>query len=559
MSAIEKKKYYPQHMHVHSIYEPGSSMEGHIYFASLLGMKYIWFTEHDIFWDKKPYSFGFEPEETEPDGLGRPTKVFLPSSDSVGEVKTDTDMPYDGKASLRLTADKNPGETWRGASAVTFGAGISQSLCRLPMLSLAHRGVAHSAGDVRYIFDITLSERPPEQKFAHIIFVAGDSEGLSAPHTLVLPISVGEAWELTTFDISLIASSADAIEASIGGLDNVISALTVRVETRRGASASLFIDSLEVSGKSTAEETKKRQTELALEIGKRYGVTPFVTAEITAGGHKNCFSTNPPIFTYGNPAHKVSNAEACAVMSERGQVFSINHPFVYLSDENPVTVDYDAECDSLVEKLAESGAYGASLLEVGFPFGRYAPLSAHLRLWDKLALRGVLLTGYGATDSHMMTEGWFSGNNFANFIGVNTNSEPTEDDFAASMRAGMLYAANPLVIKGEVSFVADGCREMGSLSVLPRGASSRVAFSLGISNHNWKVAWIVNGERVRLDDATRMGYYGEYELTTSGDVDFIRTEVYDYFGNLLLMTNPIYFTADVKNIKNGAKGRTVHK
>ena len=107
--------------------------------------------------------------------------------------------------------------------------------------------------------------------------------------------------------------------------------------------------------------------------------------------------------------------------------------------------------------------------------------------------------------------------------------------------------------------MADGTRDMGSISVMPKGSKSRLSFSLEITNHNWKVAWIVNGERVRLDRTTRTGYYGEYELVTSGKIDFVRVEVYDYFGTLLLMTNPVYFTTDIKNIKNSTQGRTVYK
>ena len=130
MTAMIKKKYYPQHMHIHSIYEPGASMEGHMYFASLLGMKYIWFTEHDILWEKKSFSFGFEPNETEPDEHGIPTQVFLPTCDSIGDIKIDMFKPYEGASSMRLTANENKSEIWQGAAAVSAGKTVCQSLCR---------------------------------------------------------------------------------------------------------------------------------------------------------------------------------------------------------------------------------------------------------------------------------------------------------------------------------------------------------------------------------------------------------------------------------------------
>jgi len=204
-----------------------------MYFAKLQGMKHIWFTEHDIFWNKKPYSFGFEPDEAAPDENGVPTRAFLSTCDSVGEVRIDTSKPFCGNASMCLNANVNSSENWRGASASTVGGDICQSLCRMPTLSFAYRGVMHTDGDVRYIFDICLSERPPDQHFAHIIFVAGSSEGLDAPHTLVVPISVSEEWQNTSLDIAALASSEEANLASIGGLDNIVSCFTVRMEKSR--------------------------------------------------------------------------------------------------------------------------------------------------------------------------------------------------------------------------------------------------------------------------------------------------------------------------------------
>jgi len=60
-------------------------------------------------------------------------------------------------------------------------------------------------------------------------------------------------------------------------------------------------------------------------------------------------------------------------------------------------------------------------------------------------------------------------------------------------------------------------------------------------------------KRVRLDPTTPMEYYGEYEFTTPEKIGFVRAEVYDNFGTLLLMTNPIYYTTDIKNIKKYAR------
>ncbi len=55
-----------------------------------------------------------------------------------------------------------------------------------------------------------------------------------------------------------------------------------------------------------------------------------------------------------------------------------------------------------------------------------------------------------------------------------------------------------------------------------------------------------------------MHIHSIYELTTSCAIDFIRAEIYDHLGTLLLVTNPICFTPDIKNIKSDLKGREVN-
>ena len=39
--------YHPMHMHLHTCFQPGMSMAAHMHNANKLGMKYIWFTDHD--------------------------------------------------------------------------------------------------------------------------------------------------------------------------------------------------------------------------------------------------------------------------------------------------------------------------------------------------------------------------------------------------------------------------------------------------------------------------------------------------------------------------------
>ena len=71
---MKKYKYFAQHMHMHSCYQPGASMEGHMYHATKLGMKYIWFTDHDIRMGRKKFQvdgFDFEKEALLIEEIGR--------------------------------------------------------------------------------------------------------------------------------------------------------------------------------------------------------------------------------------------------------------------------------------------------------------------------------------------------------------------------------------------------------------------------------------------------------------------------------------------------------
>ena len=40
-------RYYPMHMHLHTCFQGGASMESQIYNAKKMGMEYIHLTDHD--------------------------------------------------------------------------------------------------------------------------------------------------------------------------------------------------------------------------------------------------------------------------------------------------------------------------------------------------------------------------------------------------------------------------------------------------------------------------------------------------------------------------------
>ncbi len=282
-----KRKYsfYAQHLHIHSCYEPGASMEGHIYHANKLGMKYIWFTDHDIRMGRKQTevdAFDFDTGLTELNPAGS-EYGFKVSESERGAAEHCRENAYEGGGCMKMQVDSD-GEDWSAVSATLFSHGKSHcvSLLSEVAISFAYKTDINEPENQRLIFDVKLSERPPELTCAHILYVIGSTEGLHEKHTLVIPIDSSSDWLSRQFDLS---SDAEGVS---GGVDNVFDTVTVRLEVRRQRSAVAYIDSFRKTVALSAQQTHDRQKIVAAKIGEKYGVTPFIATEVSAAGmHKN--------------------------------------------------------------------------------------------------------------------------------------------------------------------------------------------------------------------------------------------------------------------------------
>ena len=57
--------YEPIHLHLHAAFEPSGSMAGHMVCAKALGIRHLWFTEHDVRLGPRQYDipyFRFDQE-----------------------------------------------------------------------------------------------------------------------------------------------------------------------------------------------------------------------------------------------------------------------------------------------------------------------------------------------------------------------------------------------------------------------------------------------------------------------------------------------------------------
>jgi len=520
-------KYYAMPMHLHSIHQPGASMESHIYNAASLGMSYIRFTDHDTRTGRKSApveSFDFSRGEL---------KYYDHKDEMVGwDTVGDPSVSFEnGELVLSSPLRDTVGISF-------FSEGKRHTFALLSDIVLTFGFTYKCAIDSRIVFDITLSQRPPEHKEAHYRYVLGKPSKKSSHlfKEVEMPKPDGNVYRLHL-------SNDIEKELELGGLDNTFATVTVFVEN----DAVIRLSRFEIEHKYEYNDLVERQRALAEKVGEKYKVKPFVTTEISgAGQHKNCFTSSVPIINYYERNYKMSEEEACEYLRSHGAVFSYNHPFeadrykrkAFTREEIENIIAYETE------SLSKSRVYGAAVMEVGFPEGRgLFTLEDYLRLWDNLSLNGVFITGDGDSDSHYSNRSWFDKNNFVTWISADDSlSFPiSEEEFNKSLLSGNCYMGDPTRLLGEVSFFS-GERLMGSVN---RAYESEYEFTLKISgvNKGATVRFIKDGEPLNTETAEGGEYIKTVKASVEKEISFVRAELYDTDGRCIMLTNPIYFVA----------------
>ena len=530
--------YYPVPMHMHSCWESEASMAGHFYHANKLGIKHMYFTDHDSLMGRKKFhidTFDFSKRQ-----------LFIdePSSDplrpksygfTVEEADEGCDAYFTDNNELCLSA-KSSSDQW-STIRLKFSASPKRHEAALLAGIILHLGmkVPDTDEDIRACVDVKLSRRPPDFEFAHVLYVFGNSGSMENKYTSVKNMSVGDGEYI--LDILKDAQK-------VGGGDNVLRNISFSVSVRKGKSAQLLLSNLLITREKQFEEGRREQQKLATEIGKEYGVTPYVITEITeAGPHKNCFSTKVPIIDYEAMNYEVSEEYAINHVMSHGGIFSLNHPFERYKDMlklNPELLEKKEEfLQKVADEFIERNVYGASLIEVGFTEGRGEfSLNDHLVLWDKLSDAGIFITGYGDSDNHSNIHKWYDGNNFAGYIFADN---PCEEEFVKAMKGGNLYTGDPVHLQNvEISFEDEYKNPMGSVVFTDKTAKAKL-FVKGAEDE-LKVVWVVNSKTVKEQNFT--GEYEDFvEVSDENLVNFVRAELYKG-DRCVMLTNPIYYTFD---------------
>ncbi len=532
-----KYTYHPMQMHLHTCHQPGGSMEGHIYNAASLGMKYIRFTDHDTRTGPKKnpvngfdFSCGELMHETEKTTFGWEVAEGLPS-----DVPTEYKF-VDGRLRVVCGAHDGASDKWTTLHEMSFKSSGKSHTVSLLANVMVRLGVSFTPTEnTRLLIGIRMSQRPPEHTPARLVYCLGEMPDGATPHYKYIQLASDGLLEFFLGD--------EALLDGIGGLDNVFDTVILTLQSRGDSGGEYALDRFEIEAELGFNDVIVRQRVLADEIGRRYGVKPFVTSEISgAGVHKNCFSTAVPIIDYNEYNYEITEMEAIAHVKKYGGIFSYNHPFESYKRQDISPDEKERILYNLAAEFSASKVLGATLMEVGFCVGRNQfSLDDHLRLWDLLSLSGVFITGYGDSDSHHNNGGWFKGNNFAAWIAAESDEFPApEEEFIASMKAGRVYMGDPVIFGGKLSFTAeDGCEQGSIFTCVGRGMPLKLEFNAEVGE-SWTARVVIDREVTEI--ALNGGEFSyEFELESKRTVSFARVELYDENERCVALTNPIYY------------------
>ncbi len=236
-----------------------------------------------------------------------------------------------------------------------------------------------------------------------------------------------------------------------------------------------------------------------------------------------------------------------------GGLVSYNHPFGYtMPPAYPI-----AQQDMLLKKVARDllptekrpAAFGADLLEVGYPLRNGVNLGHHLALWDIMSRNAVFLTGNGTSDDHYGQD-WLGLIN--NWVTSTWAASTAEADLLAALAAGRAWCGSLSRYRGSLDLLVDGSCPMGSVSVSTVGSRQLVATAThipaggslqvlqGTVDHAGTADLAAN---TRVIASYGAGDVGGGSVGTSIDTSqhsFVRTQVLDGAGIIIGVSNPVW-------------------
>jgi hypothetical protein len=221
---------------------------------------------------------------------------------------------------------------------------------------------------------------------------------------------------------------------------------------------------------------------------------------------------------------------------QNGGLTAYAHPFGTHPRVYP-TAEQDRMVDEVAANMLQHRGYGADMIEVGYRRRGGCDLEHHLRLWDMLTGNGLFLCGTGVSDSHGGLAEQLP-NRFVTWIWARST---TAEDLIEGLRERRAYFGNPHLYQGNLDL------SLGPLRMGESGVVEADEGELEVTLDPWPddaVVVLVQGlirpgrppEYLHL--RTRVDRGNAVRLDTSRNC-FVRVEVYQPDGELLVASNPI--------------------
>ncbi|MBE5781969.1 MAG: hypothetical protein E7329_01475 [Clostridiales bacterium] len=509
-------RYIGTHMHLHTTFEAFSTMRSQAFMAKKLGIEALFITDHDTrmgYLQKRVNEFAYESEDAVQMRNGIEVTWSTMEGEPIAPIKTE-----DGWV-LAL----RPGQSARFfAKAKQHQASLLADLTLYLDLDLPEEW----AGGL--CVDLELSLSPDNKEQQHLCYVMGDCP---QQESWEFCIPLAKAKGKCRLELPI---SQDILRFDPFGQDHCFIALLLHTF---GPLKGLYLGH-RMDRKYAAEAVRQKQQELADEVSKKCGVALHVATEISgAGQHKVSFSQSVPLLDYPAHDYQITWEMAAAHVKKHGGVTSYNHMFTPYQKREWRGEEREQLIQGLIQSLLDTHAEGADLIEVGFPEGRGGfRVEEYIRVWDALAMQGLLLSGYGDNDCHNSKMVWLEGNNFATFwYAENANREALEQ----ALLTGNAYTMDPARLQGlQFGFSLEDT-PMGG--ILIGNAEATAALHLQQLPEAAEIRLMAGGACQEKKILAPGDHALAFQVIKNAPICPVRVEIWGMDGRLLLLSNPVYW------------------
>lgn len=451
-------RYYPVQLHLHgSMSEGDGSMRGHNAEARELGtVDALWWTDHAwrIAGHGHVPGFDFEGESQVFPVPFRDTPWLRSQVWAGVSWKASADIETE-EVNARLTRDRlaraqqaleiaarsdslTSDWQWAGITVAASGGRLKAPIAADAVVTVWVRPLTSWDEDCRLVVRLVLSRQL--DAVAELHYVIGDPggprlEAREGRRIGIVPVTAPTGkWTRLVLPVT-----ADVLRFDLGGWDNSLSAVAIGMESRRGAEGRMVVDELRVRRLRSGAEVLARAEEIAASLERELGLVNHVGLEISYADHMNVYLPRAEMPDFEAHPHGMTPEETVAWAHARGGVVSYNHVFGAVDSQ----ID---EYDERVWRLLTHRAFGADLLEVGYPH-RVLPLERHLEVWDQLSRDRVLIGGIGTSDSHSQRQGWRGGNNYVTWVWA---LGPGKEEMIKGLRSRRAFFGDPVLFRGEL-------------------------------------------------------------------------------------------------------------